>query len=221
MIRDNCCVKSVARSLLLSGLLLTGAGKLFGQSSDPTAIRRISPSAFGLFSGVYTGVGGSQTASTFDGGRNLGITAGVDLSVASFSRYVISAEARGTYPVAKGTIVAEKSVSVGGRISREPLGALGIGGRFRPYVDGLIGRGQMNYQRGGYVVDRDLLYTQTASWVYGGGGGVEYDLTRTISAKLDVQAQHWSTPVVNSGSVIAFQAGAGVAYRFGGGSGPR
>jgi len=127
---------------------------------------------------------------------------------------------RGTYPIRGGRIDAQKSINIGARISREPLGSMGIGGRLRPYADVLVGRGAMTYPDPGYQVGT-FVYKQTASWIFGGGAGAEFDVVGPFSAKAEVQIQHWRTPVVTSNSALPIQLGVGVAYRFGAGAGPR
>ena len=181
-----------------------------------TASRTISPSVFVLGTGVFTGLhADSRTA--FTGGKNLAVTAGADVGVFARGRYVLGVEVRGRFPVYSGKIVGERDIMGGLRVTREPQG----NGRLRPYVDGLIGRGQMNYQRGGYPVG-NLLYAQTASTVYAGGVGVEYDLTQHFSGKLDGQYELWSTPVASGGGdVHSTPISLGLIYRFGAGEGPR
>ncbi|WP_074653577.1 outer membrane beta-barrel protein [Terriglobus roseus] len=186
-----------------------------GAQAVATASRSVSPSAFVMGSAVYTGLEANGSTS-WGGGKNVGVTAGFDIGVYALGRYVLGIEARGRLPVDKGNIVSETNVMGGLRIAREPV----EGGRFRPYVDGLFGRGQMTYQNGGFVYT-NLLYTQTAGAVYGGGVGVEYDVSQHFSAKIDGQVEHWSTPVTTNGSVHSTVASVGVAYRFGAGEGPR
>ena len=67
------------------------------QSAKPTADQNIQLSVFGAASGDYTGL---------SGGRNLSITAGIDLALAPWYGMRPALELRGTYPIEKGTIVA-------------------------------------------------------------------------------------------------------------------
>lgn len=205
---------SVNRTSLFLPLLLLGvsSGAAFAQAK-PTAVRSISPSAFVLVGGSYTGLGANGSPTLKDGGNNVLITAGLDVGFYSFGHYLIGAEVRGSLPIDQGKIVGERAVLGGGRVSYESSHSL------RPYVDVLFGRGQMTYQQGGYAVG-NLLYKQTAGNVFGGGGGVEWDLMRSISLKAEVQGQQWSTPVVNRGFIRSAQASIGAAYRFGAGAGP-
>jgi hypothetical protein len=180
-----------------------------------TASRRLSPSAFAMGTVVYTGLD-KRGITGWRGGRNLSWAAGFDLGVFPMGRYVLAAEVRGRYAVDRGDIAGERVIFGGARISREPSEFHNL----RPYVDALIGRGQMDYQHGGYQVG-NLLYTRTAGAVYGAGVGVEYDLTRHYSAKADGQLEHWSTPVASGGSTHSSAISLGLVYRFGAGDFPR
>lgn len=174
----------------------------------------MAASAFVMVGGTYTGVGPFGNATHRNGGKNLALTAGGDLDFLSFGNFMLGAEVRGSYPLDSGHVVGEKSILGGARVSYV------TGNLIRPYADGLFGRGQMNYQDGGYAVG-NLLYSQTATNIYDFGGGAEFDIMRQISLKVDVQAQHWNTPVIPSGHVWSAQGSIGAAYRFGAGQGPR
>ncbi|MEK6398929.1 MAG: hypothetical protein V4734_12645 [Terriglobus sp.] len=181
--------------------------------AKPTATRSIAPSAFVLVGGSYTGLGANGSTRLSGGGRNITVTAGLDVGFYSFGHYEIGAEVRGSVPVNKGELVGESAILGGGRVSYESSKPV------RPYLDVLFGRGQMDYQKGGYAVG-NLLYKQTAGNVLSGGGGVEWDFMRQISLKADAQLQRWNTPVVERGNVRGVQASIGLAYRFGAGAGP-
>jgi hypothetical protein len=206
--------ESVNRTSLFLPLLILGlsSGAAFSQAK-PTAVRSISPSAFVLVGGSRTGLGANGTPTFFDSGKNLLVTAGLDVGFYSFGHYMVGAEVRGSFPVNSGKFVGERAILGGARLSYESNKPI------RPYIDGLAGRGQMDYQNGG-LVQGNLLYKQTAGGVFGGGGGVEWDLLRQISLKGDVQLQRWSTPVVSRGFVWSGQVSVGAAYRFGAGAGP-
>ncbi|AFL86668.1 hypothetical protein Terro_0319 [Terriglobus roseus DSM 18391] len=215
-IRDNVGVKSTYMPLLCASVffgLATSADA--SAQAVATASRTISPSVFVMGSGVFTGLE-AYGETSWTGGKNASVTAGFDVGVYSLGRYTVGVEARGRYPGYSGKIVGERNILGGLRIAREPSS----NGRLRPYVDGLFGRGQMNYQQGGYVVS-NLLYTQTASNVYAGGAGVEYDVTQHFSGKLDGQVERWNTPVPKGGVVHSTVISLGLVYRFGAGEGPR
>jgi hypothetical protein len=152
----------------------------------------------------------------WDGGRNLLFTAGLDVGFLSFGHYNIGAEVRGSVPLVSGKVVGERALLGGARVSYESSIPL------RPYIDVLAGRGQMEYQEGGYIsISGNQIYKQTAGAVYGGGIGTEWDMFPQISLKIDAQAQRWNTPVVTRGYVNSVQGSVGLAYRFGAGRGPR
>lgn len=170
---------------------------LFAQARA-TAKRTFQLQAFGLLSGTYTGL---------SGGRNLAFTLGGDLGFYYTHGVLLSAEVRGTYPVAKGDVDAQKSL----------LGGLRADHRFSRatvFGDALFGRGGIEYVNGGYVVP-PLVYFSSNTSVYGAGGGVEFDVARGLGLRVEGQVQHWSTPVVSSGTIYPKQIGVGVVYRFG------
>lgn len=205
---------NVNRFLSALFLMSVTSGCAVAQSSQPTALRKLVPEAFVLFQANATGVGGGAHAE-FSGGKNTAVAAGLDVGFYSFGSYLLGAEFRGSFPITNGTIVGERSVAGGARLSRD----FGAHGQVTPYVDALFGRGQMDYQKGGYI-SGNLLYQRTASNLYGGGGGVNVGMTDHFSLKVDAQATHWSTPVVTGGSVWSKQLGVGVVYRIGAGAFP-
>lgn len=208
---DNVCVNrpSLYLPLLILGL---SSGAAYAQAK-PTAVRSLSPSAFVLVGGSLTGLAANGTPTFSDGGKNLIVTAGADLGFYTLGHYNIAAEVRGSFPIDSGTIVSERALLGGVRVSYESNKPV------RPYLDALFGRGQMDYQNGGMAVG-NLLYKQTAGNVFGGGGGVEWDVLRQISFKVDAQLQQWSTPVNERGFARSGQVSIGAAYRFGAGAGP-
>jgi opacity protein-like surface antigen len=169
----------------------------------PTATQTAHLSAFAGGTGVYTNI---------EGGRNLSITAGADLSISSFRGYHPSIEIRGTYPVHNGAVDAQKSALAGIRIDRQF-------GNFRPYVDFLIGRGEIDYQNGGFI-SGPITYISSTTNVFSPGGGVDYDFTDHLSLKVDLQYQFWKVPgepapIVPSGNIHPTVGTLGVVYRFG------
>lgn len=162
----------------------------------PTARRTVQFSAFGLLQGTYTGLAE---------GRNLGVTLGGDLSLYHLGGVIFSGEVRGTYPLDKGNVDGQKSA----------LGGIRIEDRFSRLVvfgDVLAGRGGIDYQNGGYVVP-PLVYFSSNSTVYDGGGGLEFDISRSLALKADVQVQRWNLPFTSA--IYPKQIGIGVVYRFG------
>ena len=188
----------ITKWMCLAGLFATLAvGRMGYSQAVPTATQTSRLSVFGGATGVFTDV---------FGGHNAGITAGVDFSFRPFFGLSPSLELRGTYPIISGTIAGEKSVVGGIRLERQY-------GRLHPYVDALVGRGQIDYQRGGFISGR-FKYISTTSTVYSPGAGVDLDLFDHWAAKADLQYQFWSTyPLelkVLSPKVVTF----GLIYRF-------
>jgi hypothetical protein len=169
--------------------------------SMPTATRQLEFSAF---------AGGTGTFTRIEGGKNLGITAGVDLTYLSLHLLRPSIEARGTYPIDDGTIDSQKNFLIGARVEHRF-------GRLHPYADFLIGRGEIDYRNGGFAVGK-LLYLSSNSTIYSPGGGLDYDLGRRLAVKADVQVQHWDTPVTASGTIYPVALTLGAVYHFGSGS---
>jgi hypothetical protein len=165
--------------------------------SRPTATQQLDLSAF---------AGGTGTFTRIKGGKNLGITAGADLTFLSFRLLRPSVEVRGTYPIDKGTIDSQKNFLIGPKVEH------GFG-RFHPYIDFLIGRGEIDYRNGGFAVGK-LLYLSSNTTIYSPGGGVDYDLGRRLAIKADVQFQHWDAPVTPSGVIYPVALTLGAVYHF-------
>jgi hypothetical protein len=143
------------------------------------------------------------------GGRNFGISAGVDLRIWQFHGFLPSVEIRGTYPVSSGTIASEENVLVGLKVEHQ------FGRRLHPYGDFFYGRGSINYQGRGYIsLDGLYLYQQTYSYVLAPGAGVDIDLTHHFAAKLDAQLWHQHVPVTSSGTLNSYAFTVGAIYRF-------
>lgn len=105
----------------------------FAQAA-PAGTQKLEISAFVAGTGTFTGL---------EGGKNLGITAGADLTFLRFRRFRPAFEARGTYPINQGHISSQKNFLLGPKVEY-PLG------RFHPYADFLIGRGQIDYHAPGF-----------------------------------------------------------------------
>ena len=193
-------------SLRFACCLLSLAASAVWAQSIPTASREVIPSAFFGITGAYTGLNNS---------RNLGVTAGFDIGFKPFLGLLPSVEVRGTYPVQNGSVVGEEHVEGGIRFQKR-LGFL------RPYGDFLYGRGELNYQNGGYPVPMQAFrYLQTTSNVISPGVGVEADLSPHVAILFDGQVQIWQVPfdpsgkTSNAGHLISVPGTIGVVYRFG------
>jgi hypothetical protein len=163
----------------------------------PAGTQKLQLSAFVAATGTFTG---------FEGGKNLGITAGADLTYLGLRLFHPSFEARGTYPIDKGHISSQKNFLLGPKVEY-PLG------KFHPYADFLIGRGQIDYHSPGFIFG-NTLYISTNTMVYSPGVGVDYNFTHNLALKADAQFQHWNTPVIASGTIHPVALTFGVVYNF-------
>jgi hypothetical protein len=171
----------------LTGLALLSAlplGRNAFAQSTPAATQQLQLSAF---------VGGTGTFTNLAGGKNLDITAGTDITVLTFRRFRPAAEIRGSYPIDEGTISSQKNFLLGPKVEY-PLE------RFHPYVNFLIGRGGIDYLRGGYIFG-NVRYLSSNTLVLSPGVGLDYNLTHQLAVKVDFQYQHWNSPAVASGSI--------------------
>ena len=168
-----------------------------GNSTD---VRPLQLYAFGGATGTYTGI---------EGGKNLGLTAGVDLGFGGYRGFLPSIEVRGTYPVDDGTIAGERNILGGLKVERQYRS-------LHPYVDVLFGRGQIYYGGNGVLnPSYTVLYQRSNSNIFAAGGGVDFDISASFAIKADVQLQRWKVPVTVSGSADAVPITIGVLYRFG------
>ena len=177
--------------------VFSSAGIATAQVAMPTATRTLQLSAFGGVSGVYTGP---------SGGKNLSIIAGADLGLASWRGIRPEIEARGVYPLDKGSIDSQRSILGGLKVD------FLLNHRLRPYGDILFGRGEMDYQPG-YLFNNEV-YQLTTTNVYSGGGGVDYDLNERFAIKADAQIQRWGYAPTPSGNLYSKLGTVGVIYRF-------
>jgi hypothetical protein len=190
--------RNLALNLAAATALL--AANAHAQSSQPTASRLFEISTFGGINGTYTGL---------SGGKNLGITAGVDVGIRSYFGFRPFLEGRGTYPIDGGHIDAQRSALGGVRVERRILPSL------RVYGDFLLGRGQIDYQNGGYPSpDGEFLILRNTGNVFSPGVGAEYRLTDHLSGLVDVQFQRWDTPATLSGHLWSTPILLGARYRF-------
>lgn len=168
-----------------------------GAQAIPAATQPLQISVFGAGTGTWTGIAG---------GRNLGITAGVDVGWKPFYNFYPSIEVRGTYPVDGGQVDSQKNVLAGFKAAR-------FYGRYHPYGDFLYGRGKIIYENGGYPNPAGtLLYIDSVSGVFSYGGGLDLSISDNFALKVDGQFQHYDEPVTSSGSVYSKQVSLGLVY---------
>jgi hypothetical protein len=186
--------------LNLAAATVLVAANAHAQFAQPTANKLLEISSFGGINGTYTGL---------SGGKNLGVTAGVDISSRSFRGFRPFLEGRGTYPIDGGHINAQRSALGGIRVERYMRPGL------RLYGDFLLGRGQIDYQNGGYPSpDGDFLILKSTGNVFSPGVGAECQLTEHFTGLLDVQFQHWDSPATASGHLWSTPIMLGARYRF-------
>ena len=187
------------KTLVKLALLATVCAQLttaFGQAA-PAGTQQLQLSAFGALTGTFTGL---------EGGKNLGITAGADLTVLTFRLFRPAFEIRGTYPIDKGHISSQKNFLLGPKVEY-PIG------RLHPYADFFFGRGGIDYHQPGFDVG-NIRYIRTNTFVYSPGVGLDYSLTHNIAVKFDAQFQHWNTPVTESGVIHPTALSVGFVYNF-------
>ena len=182
---------------LALALALPGVTHIALGQAAPAGTQQLQLSAFGGLTGAFTG---------FEGGKNLGFTAGADLAFLGFRRFQPAFEIRGTYPIDEGHIIGQKNFLLGPKVEY-PIG------HFHPYANFFVGRGTIDYLNGGFVFG-PTLYLSSNSTLYSPGGGLDYNLTHNIAVKADVQFQHWNIPVTASGSIYAKALTLGFVYNF-------
>ncbi len=168
--------------------------------AEVTAARAISFTLFAGATGTRTGFGNT---------RNLSVTAGCDLDFQPANRLAFSLELRGTYPVDRGSLVAQKNILIGPRVRYQYR-------RFEPYANVLVGRGSLDFGPDGYLDPNHRLtyYTITDGNVFVGGGGLRYRMSDEWRVVVDLQEQRYATPVAASGHVMATAGTIGLAYTF-------
>jgi hypothetical protein len=158
--------------------------------------RPLEPSVFGGFTMTQTGL---------NGGRNLSITSGIDVGIKAYRAYELSLEGRATVSIQSGTVVGENEALGGLRIERHM-------GHMHPYLNVLFGQGDLNYQSGGFRGANRHIYYKTDSQIVSVGCGAEFNLFGDVLALVDIQAQHWDSPVAPNGSIISFPIVTGFVY---------
>lgn len=189
-------VKKIGWALALIAFCARGSQYAKGQA-DAAAVRKIPVSAF---------VGGTGNWTGLIGGKNLGVTAGLDIGFHGFWGIQPSFEARGTYPVVKGNISNQKNVLIGFRFDKNF-------NRFTPYVDVLYGLGKIVYSPARANPEQTFAYTSSSSNVFSPGVGFEYRVVGPFSLKADAQIQRYSTPVTESGHIYAKPVTIGITYQ--------
>lgn len=188
-------------TLLLFLLTAAGSATTSWAQDMPGASRHAEASVFAAGTGTWTG---------YDGGQNLGITAGGDFGLRSFFGLQPSVELRGTYPIYKGHLNAYENFYGGVKVEKR------IYRKYNMYADLLYGRAKITYNPPGRLNPAEtILYQQTNTNTYSGGFGCDYALTPQYAFKADVQLQHYETPVTTTGIAWGKAISLGLVYRFG------
>jgi opacity protein-like surface antigen len=190
--KDKKVLVRLALSIVIASLTYSASGQ-----AVPAGTQWLQLSTF---------VGGTGTFTDFEGGKNLAITAGADVTFLTFRQFRPAFEIRGSYPVDSGHISSQKDFLLGPKVEY-PIGP------FHPYADFLIGRGEIDYNNGGFVYG-NILFLSTNTTVYSPGVGLDYNLTHNLAIKAEAQFQHWNTPVTASGSIHPTALTLGILYNF-------
>lgn len=165
--------------------------------SVPTATQRLQLSTFLV---------ATETSAGFQGAKNFDITSGTDLTVLTLRYFNTGVELRGSYPIQSGSVISQKSFLVGPKIDYP-------NGRFRPYVDLLVGRGRISYLDGGYI-SGTVKYIRSDSAVLSPGIGCDLYFTHRVAMKVDIQYQSWESPASSSGRITPGVVSVGGTYNF-------
>ena len=132
--------------------------------------------------------------------KEIGYVAGADVT-RHFRPVDVSFELR--YTVASGYSADEKTYGGGLKVERAFA-------RFHPYLDFLVEGGRVNFDHP--EIYGSPFYTHDDSFVYNGGGGVDYDLSPRFALKVDFQAQHWKTGSEHP-PFYPYNGSVGIVYR--------
>lgn len=193
----------MGRGLISGGLVLAvcAPSRQARAQAEPTAVRKAGISIFG---------GVSVLKPRYDGGTNYGAMVGADFT-RYYRRCAPSLEVR--YTDSSGSNVGESTLQGGLKLQT------GLG-RYRPYVTAGVGYGSITFQHP--VIYADGPYSSDNSFVYAGGGGLDYAVSSTIALKLDVQAQSWKLGTeANRFTPVAATVGVSIMLPFQGLSGRR
>ena len=181
-------------------LCALGTASVAHAQADSTDVRPLQFYAFGGPTGNFTGLAG---------GRNIGVTAGLDLGFGVFHGFLPTVEVRGTEPFDDGNVDSQKDVLGGLRIEKRY-------GPVHPYVDAMFGRGEITYSGSGYLDPAGTTeYQKTNSNLIAFGVGADIELTPVFSLKIDGQFVRYKVPVTTSGELYSKPITVGVVYRFG------
>ncbi len=175
-------------------------GAAHGQA-EPTAVRKAGISIFG---------GVSVVKPRYSGDTNYGAVLGADFT-RYYRRFAPSLEVR--YTDTSGGTVGESTLQGGLKVEKDF-------GRYRPYGEVAVGYGSITFQHP--VIYSSGPYSSDNSFVYAGGGGLDYRITSTVALKGDLQVQSWKLGTEISGfKPVAATVGVSIMLPFQGLSGRR
>lgn len=163
------CGMAVRWALTVVGLAGVPWGAARGQARE-TATKRAGISIFG---------GVSRVAAGYSSDTNYGAMVGADFT-RYYRRFAPSLEVR--YTDSSGSTVGESTFQGGFKVQKEF-------GRYQPYGDVEVGYGSITFAHP--VIYASGPYASDNSFVYAGGGGLDYRLSGTVALKVDLQAQSW------------------------------
>lgn len=170
-------------TLVLSVLILASGRPALGQSQESATAGGVS---------LWVGAGVSGYYLQYGAVKNLGITGYVDAD--SVRRLGIETEGRWLDYHQTSNIHAE--TYLGGLRYHFNMG------RFQPYVKGLAGIGEFNFT---------YNYAHGRYFVVAPGAGLDYRITRRLSARVDGEYQYW--PQFTFGAMSSGGVTVGLRYR--------
>ena len=136
-----------------------------------TARRSAEITAFGGYTVSHPDYGGTSYN---------GETVGANFTL--FNRWWVDPSLEARFSHSSNPIISENSFLVGPRIQKDY-------GRFHPYAEALFGVGVISYHPPPSFSPND---NQDSGRNISFGGGVDFDVTRNFSAKVDFQEQNWN-----------------------------
>ena len=169
----------------LALLMTVSASTAFGQATY-TADRTNGFSVFGAVTKLDTDYGSKDNGYTFGGDFSHAIR---------FHAILPSLELR--YTGSTGPAITEDSIAGGLKLETKIH-------RFHPYGDVMVGYGIINYVQ---------VNSNDDSIIYGGGVGLDFDVTKQFALKVDAQEQFWHLGR-GSGTLTPKMISFGLVYRF-------
>ncbi len=155
----------------LVAFFLAATGATRAQSTPATAEQGIRLQVFGLASYVRPDLGGAL--------KNAGGAIGADANLKAFGFHNLQPGIEIRYAASGGRVSNQYVFSGGPRILYDF-------GRFEPYADLLVGKGNAVFNH-----PDPVTFTHDDSIVFTYGGGLDYSFTRAWAVRGDIQRQRW------------------------------